>query len=323
MFFGLRYDFRNPAFSGTSMADRYAAALDMAAWADGLGAISISVSEHHGSVDGYLPSPIPMLAAMAARTREVRLMVAALIAPFHDPLRLAEDMVVLDNLSRGRVDLVVAGGYVHEEFAMFDVPMSERGQRVTEAVATLRAAFSGEPFEFRGRTVQVTPAPFRPGGPVLILGGSSKPAAERAARIGDGFLPSDASVWQYYADEVIRLGRPDPGPCPVGDTVTVALAEDAELGWEQMAPYFMHEMNAYGAWQAEDDLANPYRTVGDLDELRASGKHRVITTEEMIEEQKASPFPFVMFHPLCGGMPIDLAWASLRLFENEVLPAFR
>jgi alkanesulfonate monooxygenase SsuD/methylene tetrahydromethanopterin reductase-like flavin-dependent oxidoreductase (luciferase family) len=323
MLFGLRYDFRNPAFVDTTMADRYAAALDMAAWADALGAVSISVSEHHGSADGYLPSPIPMLAAMAARTTEVRLMVAALIAPFHDPLRLAEDMVVLDNLSRGRVDLVVAGGYVHEEFAMFDVPMSERGQRVTEAVATLKAAFSGEPFEFRGRTVQVTPAPFRPGGPALMLGGSSKPAAQRAARIADGFLPSDASVWQYYVDEVIRLGRPDPGPCPVGDTVTVALAENAELGWEQMAPYFMHEMNAYGAWQAQDHLANPYRTVADLDELRASGNYRVITAEEMIEEQAASPFPFAMFHPLCGGMPIDLAWTSLKLFEDQVLPAFR
>ena len=125
MLFGLRYDFRNPAFARTSMADRYAAALDMAAWADSLGAVSIAISEHHGSADGYLPSPLPMIAAMAARTTNVRFMVAALIARFHDPLRLAEDMVVLDNLSRGRVDLVVAGGYVHEEFAMFDVPMGE------------------------------------------------------------------------------------------------------------------------------------------------------------------------------------------------------
>ncbi len=321
MLFGLRYDFRNPAFAGTSMADRYAAALDMATWADSLGCVAISVSEHHGSDDGYLPSPIPMLAAMAARTENVRFMVAALVAPFYDPLRLAEDLVVLDNLSRGRVDLIVAGGYVHEEFAMFDVAMNERGRRVTEAVATLKAAFAGAPFEYRGRTVQVSPAPFRPGGPALILGGSSRPAAERAARIADGFLPSDASVWPYYVDEMARLGKPDPGPCPMGDTTTVALAEDAELGWERMAPYFMHEMNAYGAWQAQDDLASPFRTVADLDELRASGNYRVITPEEMVEEQRASPFPFAMFHPLCGGMPIDLAWSSLRLFEKEVLPA--
>jgi alkanesulfonate monooxygenase SsuD/methylene tetrahydromethanopterin reductase-like flavin-dependent oxidoreductase (luciferase family) len=321
MLFGLRYDFRNPDFAGTSTADRYAAALDMVAWAESLGAISISVSEHHGSTDGYLPSPIPMLAAMAARTTEIRFMVAALIAPFYDPLRLAEDLVVLDNLSRGRVDLIVAGGYVHEEFAMFDVAMRERGQRVNETVATLRAAFTGQPFEFRGRTVQVTPAPYRSGGPAIMLGGSSKAAAERAARIADGFIPTDPEVWPYYVDEVIRLGRPDPGPCPVGSTVTVALAEDPEHGWEQMAPYFMHEMNAYGAWQAQDGLASPFRTVADLDELRASGNYRVITPEAMIEEQKASPFPFAMFHPLCGGMPIELAWSSLKLFEHQVLPA--
>lgn len=323
MLFGLRFDFRNPAFGGSSMADRYATALDMVAWADSLGAVSISVSEHHGSADGYLPSPLMMLAAMAARTTDVRFMVAALIAPFYDPLRLAEDMVVLDNLSRGRIDLIVAGGYVHEEFAMFNVAMNERGKRVTETVATLKSAFSGQPFEFRGRTVQVTPPPYRPGGPAVLLGGSSKAAAERAARIADGFIPTVPEVWPYYVDEVTRLGHTDPGPCPVGSTVTVALAEDPDKGWEQMSPFFMHEMNAYGAWQAQDGLASPYRTVTDLDGLRASGNYRVITPEAMIEEQKASPFPFVMLQPLCGGMPIDLAWSSLKLFEHEVLPAWR
>ena len=180
--FGIRFDFRNPAFAGTTPAERYAAALDMAEWADDLGCVSIAVSEHHGSPDGYLPSPLPMLAAMAARTTNVRFMVAALIAPFHDPLRLAEDLIVLDHLSAGRVDVVVAGGYVREEFAMFGVPMSERGARVTETVATLKAAFTGEPFEFRGRTVHVTPAPYRPGGPASSsAAAASRPPGARPA----------------------------------------------------------------------------------------------------------------------------------------------
>ena len=157
-----------------------------------------------------------MLAAMAARTTNVRFMIAALIAPFHDPLRLAEDLSVLDNLSKGRVDLVVAGGYVPEEFAMFDVPMRERATRVTEAVATLKQAFRGEPFEYRGRIVQITPAPFRAGGPAILLGGSSEPAARRAARVADGFIPSVPEVWEFYRDEVQKLGRPDPGPSPIG-----------------------------------------------------------------------------------------------------------
>jgi alkanesulfonate monooxygenase SsuD/methylene tetrahydromethanopterin reductase-like flavin-dependent oxidoreductase (luciferase family) len=70
--FGLRFDLRNPEIAGTTMAERYAAALDIVEWADDLGCLSVAVSEHHGSPDGYLPSPIPMLAAMAARTTSVR-----------------------------------------------------------------------------------------------------------------------------------------------------------------------------------------------------------------------------------------------------------
>ena len=321
-FFGLRFDFRNPAFAGTSPAERYEAALDMAEWADRLGCVSIAVSEHHGSSDGYLPSPLPMVAAMAARTTNVRFMVAALIAPFYDPLRLAEDMIVLDHLSKGRVDLVVAGGYVREEFAMYDVPMDERGARVREVVATLKAAFSGEPFEFRGRTVHVTPPPFRPGGPGISLGGSSEPAARRAARIADGFIPSVPEVWEFYRDEVIVLGRPDPGPCPIGENRIVTLATDPDTGWGEMAPFFLHETNAYGEWQAQDDVASPYRMVKDADTLRATGQYAVLTPDDYIAELKAATFPFAFFHPLCGGMPIDLAWSSLRLFEREVLPAF-
>ena len=320
--FALRFDFRNPAFADTALADRYGAALDMVEWADGLGCVSIAVSEHHGSPDGYLPSPLPMVAAMAARTNSVRFMVAALIAPFYDPLRLAEDLVVLDHLSRGRVDLIVAGGYVRDEFDMFGVPMGERGRRVTETVATLRAAFTGEPFEFRGRTVQVTPGPYRPGGPAISLGGSSEAAARRAARIADGFIPSVPEVWDFYRDERQVLGHPDPGPSPIGANRTVALAEDVDDGWEQMAPFFLHETNAYGEWQAQDDVASPYRTVEDVDELRARGSYAVLTPDQLVDELRAAPFPFAMFHPMCGGMPIDLAWSSLRLFEHEVLPRF-
>ncbi|MCU1366609.1 MAG: luciferase family protein [Ilumatobacteraceae bacterium] len=322
MYFAMRFDMRNPTLAGTTMADRYTAAIEMAAWADRLGCLNITLSEHHGSPDGYLASPIPMLAAMAARTTNVRFMIAAIIAPFHDPLRLAEDLIAVDILSRGRVDVVIAGGYVHEEFAMFDVPMNERGKRVTEVVTTLKSAFSGQPFEYRGRTVQLTPAPFSDRGPSILLGGSSEPAARRAARIADGFIPSLPEIWDFYRDEVQVLGRPDPGPSPIGANQVVALAEDADKGWDQMAPFFLHETNAYGKWSAQDDVASPFHAVADTDALRETGQYRVQTPDQFIEEMKAAPFPFTMFHPLCCGMPPELAWSSLNLFEHEVLPAF-
>jgi alkanesulfonate monooxygenase SsuD/methylene tetrahydromethanopterin reductase-like flavin-dependent oxidoreductase (luciferase family) len=324
MFLSLRFDFRNPAIAGTSMADRYAAALDMAEWADNLGIpASIAVSEHHGSEDGYIPSPGLMLAAMAARTKNVRLSVAALIAPFHDPLRIAEDFCVLDNLSRGRVDMIVAGGYAPSEFAMFDVPIKERPKRVTEMVNTLKAAFAGKPFEYRGRTVHITPEPVRPGGPRVIMGGASEGAARRAARIADGFVPSTADCWEFYRDEMAKLGKPDPGPAMGGSAQITALASDPDAGWQAMAPFFLHETNAYGAWKVAAGEDSPYNVYADADALRAGDAYHVITPEQMVAQIKAAPAPMAQFHPLCGGMPIDLAWSSLKLFENEVLPAFR
>ena len=88
-----------------------------------------------------------------------------------------------------------------------------------------------------------------------------------------------------------------------------------------MAPFFLHETNSYGAWNAEAGLS-AYSIFNGSDELRQSGQYRVLTPAQFVVEQKASQFPFTIFHPLCGGMPIELAWSSLRLFEQEVLPAF-
>jgi alkanesulfonate monooxygenase SsuD/methylene tetrahydromethanopterin reductase-like flavin-dependent oxidoreductase (luciferase family) len=323
MRFSMRFDLRNPAFAGTSVADRYAAAVDMAEWADELGCTSIIVAEHHGVKDGYIPSPAMIIAAMAARTQRVQFSVGALIAPFHDPLRTAEDFCVLDNITRGRIDVIVAAGYVQEEFAMFGVPMRERATRVTEMVTVLKSAFTGKPFEYRGRMVHITPEPFRPGGPRVLMGGSSEAAARRAARIADGFVPSLPELSAFYRDEMLRLGKPDPGTYIASDSRTIALSRDPEKAWDLMAPYFFHDLNSYGAWRAQTNKPGPYHSAENMDQLRAGGMYTVISPAQMITQLKAMPTPFMLLHPLCGGMPVDLAWESLRLFENEVLPALR
>ena len=90
MQFSLKFDLRAPAF-GAAPADLYAAALDMCAWADTAGFDCARFLEHHGSDDGYCPSPLVMAAAAAARTRRMRIRVRALILPLHDPVRIAED----------------------------------------------------------------------------------------------------------------------------------------------------------------------------------------------------------------------------------------
>jgi alkanesulfonate monooxygenase SsuD/methylene tetrahydromethanopterin reductase-like flavin-dependent oxidoreductase (luciferase family) len=321
-FFTLRFDLRNPPAAGTSMAERYQAALDMAEWADELGFVMIVLSEHHGSDDGYLPSPLTMAAAVAARTRQIRIMVAALVAPFYDPLRLAEDAAVVDNLSGGRLDLVIGAGYVPSEFAMFGVGMDERVRRSAEAITTLRKAWTGEPFEHRGRTVRVTPAPCRAGGPTVMMGGSSEGAARRAARLGIPLMPTDGGVWEVFRAETTALGRPDPGPYLGGDTSFVHLARDVEQGWDEIAPFALHEASSYGRWLSAggQGVAKSYRPFESVAELRASGQYRVVRPEELVAELSGPGLRSLAIHPMMGGIPPKVAWESLRLLEQEVIP---
>lgn len=321
MIFGLRFDCRNPGFAGVDNAERYRVLLDMCEWADERGALFVGLSEHHGSDDDYLPSPLVMAAAIAARTKNVRIGINALIAPFHDPLRLAEDTAVVDQLSGGRLDLTIAGGYVKEEFDMFGVTLAERPARVRETVATLRAAWTGEPFAFRGRTVRVRPRPAQPGGPKIKLGGTSEAAARRAARIADGFIPSEPKCWEFYRDECLKLGKADPGPGMPGNADVVVLAEDPEAAWPELGPYFLHETNAYGAWQAAANVgAATYQPTGSIDALRADGQYRILTPGDYAAELKATgDVALAVLHPMVGGLPPDLAWRHLRLFESACL----
>ncbi|MDY0066367.1 MAG: LLM class flavin-dependent oxidoreductase [Steroidobacteraceae bacterium] len=320
--FGIRFDLRNPAFSEACMADRIAAALEMSAWADRLGARFIVLAEHHGSEDGYLPSPLTMGAAVAARTSEATIRLF-LIASFYDPLRLAEDLAVLDLISKGRVDVNLVAGYVPGEFAAFGVPMSERATRMTEVVETLKAAWTGGAFEYRGRTVRIRPTPFRRGGPPLTLGGSSEAAARRAARIGDGFAPGLPSLWDFYRDECLKIGKPDPGPPRRASAEVTILSRDPEGAWEALAPYFLHEANAYGAWEAARGGETLHRQAADAEALRRMGTYRVLTPQDYLEELRAAGrAAFAMLHPMVGGIPPSLAWGHLRLFEHEVLRCF-
>ena len=125
--FTLRFDIRAP-LEGAPIEDLYSAAIDMVAWADGRGAVVAVLSEHHGTADRHLPSPLMLAAAMAARTKDLAIMLAALVLPFYEPVRLAEDIAVLDIISRGRVSYVLGLGHRLQEYEHFGIPMADRGR---------------------------------------------------------------------------------------------------------------------------------------------------------------------------------------------------
>ncbi|MFZ1294255.1 MAG: LLM class flavin-dependent oxidoreductase, partial [Pseudomonadales bacterium] len=118
----VKYECRTPAATtSVSLAQMYDTTLEQIAWIDSLGLpLTINFCEHHGVDDNYLPSPMVLAAAAARLTRHVRLQVNVLL-PYLDPLRVAEDVAVLDHLSHGRAEVLLLGGYVSSELAMFGV----------------------------------------------------------------------------------------------------------------------------------------------------------------------------------------------------------
>jgi alkanesulfonate monooxygenase SsuD/methylene tetrahydromethanopterin reductase-like flavin-dependent oxidoreductase (luciferase family) len=320
--FGLRYDLRCPPFARATPEELAAAALEQCAWADERGFALVALSEHHGSPDGYLPSPLVLAGAIAARTRRMRILLAALIAPLHDPIRLAEDLAVLDVISGGRIVPVLAGGYMESEFLTFGRKLADRPQAMEEIVGILERAWTGEPFEHRGTTVRVTPRPVQRPRPPLFMGGASSAAARRAARLADHFIPSVPGLFEVFREERRRLGRPDPGPLPTTTGNFLHVAEDPDAAWERIAPHALHETNAYALWAGESGGFTPYETAPDAEALRRSGRYPVLTPEELIEKARALPATgTIMLHPLMGGMDPELGWESLHLIEKVVLPA--
>ena len=180
MEFLISYDMRAPDF-GAPPDQLYAAALDQCAWADAIGFDCVGLGEHHASEDGYLPSPIAMAGAIAARTRRIGIRPNVLLAPLYEPVKLAEDLAVLQILSRGRLEVVIGAGYRPVEFEMFGRRREDRKQLYLNAFEVLRKAWTGRPFEHEGRRIRVTPVPEPP--PKLLLGGSHPAVARRAARI--------------------------------------------------------------------------------------------------------------------------------------------
>ncbi len=321
MEFVISFDMRAPDF-GAKPQDLYAAALDMSAWADEIGFNCIGLGEHHAVDDGYLPSPIPMAAAIAARTRRIKIRPNVLLAPLYEPVKLAEDLAVTQMLANGRLQVVIGAGYRPYEFQMFGTTREQRKERYLDTFEVLRQAWLGEEFEYQGRQVRVRPVPEPP--PPLMLGGAHPAVAKRAARIADGYYPPGGENWEAYRQERLALGCEDPGEefhrlGPIYTHVT----RDPESDWNIIAPHAAHCVRSYSEWTVEafGRAAGPFAAGVNADDLRQSGAYQVKSPEECVAMIDAMPDKqtFILT-PLLGGIDPKFAWQGLKLFEEEVWP---
>lgn len=318
----LGYDLRRAPHSPATHTDLYRAALEQCEWADRLGFEYVQVGEHHASDDGYVSNPITLCAAIAARTTQIRLR-PVILTPLYDPVRLAEELMTVDRISGGRVHPLLAAGYRHEEFEMFGKSLDDRVRDMTETVDQLKRAWTGEEFRYQGRRVRVTPTPHQQPRPTIFIGGMSSGAAKRAAHIGDRFLAGEPGHWATYVAECERIGR-DPGPRDSGGPGFIHVAHDPPAAWEQLAPYLFHNARMYEAWTkpAIGRGTAMFPSAHTIDDLRRTPSYQVVTPDECIDMARRfeASDRAIVFLPLLGGIPPQIARESLDLFEQEVLP---
>lgn len=326
--FGYLYDFRNPLQWHRPWSELYAEILDTIAWTELVGFDGAWVPEHHLAEDGYMPSPLVALAAIAARTTRLKLGSGIALAPLYQPVRFAEDCAVLDILSGGRLEMGLAIGYRKREYAAAGIDFTKRGRIFDEWLQIVTRLWGGEEVTLNGQFFTVTGAMLSPPAPrgriPLYLGSFSDKAMERVARYGDGFI-GDGNLCDLYADKLRAQGK-DVASARVRSTeLFLAVAHDPERAMEELAPYYHHVNNSYGEWFNEDKSIEGLQAMS-LDEFKASGTLQIMTPAAAIdmlrEKQARMPLEHVMMMKP-PGLPAARFVEYAQLFASEVIPAFR
>ncbi len=319
----MRHDFRAPAFGPATSAEIYAAALEQFRWADAHGFTMAVLSEHHGIDDGWMPAPLTMAGIVLGTTPRIPLFISASILPLHDPVRIAEQLAVLDNAAPGRLMTVFGAGYKREEFEMAGVDHDRRGAVLEEYVGVVVRALTGEPFEWQGRTITVMPCPVTQPHPMILVGGGTPAAARRAARLRLPMMPmnTDEIVREAYRKESERVGFTGGFVMqPVGPTF-VHVTHDPERTWAQIGDYLLYEAKTYASYQTPGQHSTPKIDADTVDDLKASKQILVATPDDVVAAAAlVPPTGALTFNPLAGGLPPALAWESLELFAAEVQP---
>lgn len=332
MTFGYLYDFRNPEPWRRPPETLYREILDVVAETETLGFEGAWVPEHHLAEDDYMPSPMVALSAIAARTKRMRIGTGIGIGPLYEPLRFAEDCAVLDILSGGRVAMGLGIGYRRREYAAHGLDFTKRGARFDEFLHLVRRLWDGETVNFEGKFFRLEGAQVRPlssrGQIPLYIGGFAPKAMERVAKFGDGYS-GNVDVWDLYSRKLEEQGK-DPAQAKIWVTGLLhVVAHDKARAMDELAPYFLHVNNAYGAWMNEDNaigIEGPGLKPMDLDAFKASGILQIMTPDEAIAyfkslQAKAPVEHFMMMMP--PGLPAERFLEYARIFAREVMPAFQ
>jgi probable F420-dependent oxidoreductase len=333
MRFGLYSSIANPP-GGENLDRSIDETIAEAQLAESSGFDSCFFGEHHQDADGFLPSPLIVATAVAARTTRLRVGTSVILLPLHHPVKVAEDAITLDLVSKGRLVLGVGIGYQPADFRAFAVPMEHRVELFEEGVDIIRRCWTGEPFSFHGKhytldDVRIRPRPFQRPGPPLWIGASVPAALRRAGLMADAFVGTPSTgmetavrLCDAYKEAARQAGR-QPQVVMMRDAwVARTRAEaDAVYGPEVMTSYKYYWQNRLAEFRSI-----PAGTAFTLENLAPDrlilGDPETCTREfhRWREATGADYFLLRLRHAHSGGPPHAKIMEAIRLFGEQVLP---
>jgi alkanesulfonate monooxygenase SsuD/methylene tetrahydromethanopterin reductase-like flavin-dependent oxidoreductase (luciferase family) len=308
----LRFNFASPQGEPRTQSELLRAALELAQWGETRGITTISVDEHHATGHGWSCNPIMAAGMFLARTSTLIASVDCALGPLWNPVRLAEDIALVDNLSRGRLHTTIGLGYRTIEYDTLGVDFSQRGKLMDDLIERMLSVWSDAGSWTRPH-------------PPLYVGGGARVTARRAARFRLPLSLADhlPDVAAYYRELCAEVGIAPliimPGPVNRG---MIYLHEDPEKAWAKLGEHILWEAVIYGGWSKDQRSLMHLPGVQTLEEVKASRRYRFLTPDQLIAELRDAPdYGPIVLHPLVGGMPVDEAWKSVQLLTDKVLPA--
>jgi alkanesulfonate monooxygenase SsuD/methylene tetrahydromethanopterin reductase-like flavin-dependent oxidoreductase (luciferase family) len=307
--------------------------IEHAVLAEQLGFHRIWASEHHLAEDDWNPSPITVLAAVAARTSTVRLGTFVLLLPLHHPLKIAEDVATLDILSNGRFDLGVGAGPMEVECEAFGIKRSEAYARTYEALAVIERLFTEECVTHEGKyykfhDVAMTTKPVqKPMPPVYTTPLFGPQSWEKSAQRGYNVASAlHSPMWTDYPALLAKYGRRREDVRIASGPLFVHVAASRDQAYDEAEASLHWAVDFYLRRGMPMPLAplgefrKPENAVAYGCPIAAGSPDDVLKILSAYRDAPMDELSVQFNHP---GLDPRLVERSIRLFAKEVLPEIR
>lgn len=350
MKFGMLHLFESPGErSEHQMIDEQLALMEAA---EGYGYDSLWSAEHHFSEYGVCGSPALNLAAVARTTTRIRLGTGIVVLPLHNPVRVAEDYAMLDQLSGGRLEFGIGRGYQPVEFEGFGVDQTRSRELFDESIDVIMRCWKEDRLNYEGKyhqfkDVEVRPKPLQKPHPPIWMAALSEESFEKAGRLGFNLLlsPVFGGSLQGARDRIDRYRETlaksgfDPSTREVGALVMNYAGKTQEEAREQFANPVIWYFRTFGKYVAPK-LGQPpiegyewYTQIRDLAgavEWETLVDHGAVicgeadfVTERLAELQEITGVDHLLSWTRLGGMENELVLSHMERMRDSVMPALR